>query len=238
MEHLRTSVMLHPRLVTPVANDKTMPIRAIKHYASQFGTQLNIDNDNKDIITNVANWCFRIKQPEANLNPGLGLWFYGNIGTGKSLLMDVVMRFIHENWILSEDECMVGENYGSIRTPDPHIIGASKLCLDFAKSGYGILDPMPRGIDELGTEPEITKYMGTSLNVMRFLFEEMPKGMRGGAFQYVPQIVTTNLSFGQILDRYGERTVDRIGEMFNIVEFRGASYRKSGHLWEAIKREK
>lgn len=228
--------MIHPHLAMQVANGKNKSQDAIIHYATLACSNFNIDSDNESIIKDVADWCFRIQQPSAKLNPGLGLWMYGNIGTGKSLLMQTVIEFISKWWIYSEDEFLGGRNYGYPRTPDLNISSAFKLCLTFAKSGYEVFSPLPKFIDEIGTEPENTKYMGTPINVMQFVFEEMTKEMKNGVFTYVPPIVTTNLSFNQILDRYGERVVDRIGEMFNLVEFRGASYRKSGHIWDSIKR--
>lgn len=204
--------------------------------AKSICSDFEIDDDNKSIIEDVSKWCFRFYGQNARLNPGLGLWFYGNIGTGKSLLMNIVLKFIHYGWMPSEFDGM-DENKYFIPRPNVESSSALRMCLSFAKSGYDALSSIPVGIDEIGTEPDTAKYMGNAINVMRYVFEEMPKSMTNGVFRGIPHIITTNLSFRQILDRYGERVVDRIGEMFNLIEFNGKSYRRSSAIWDAINTE-
>lgn len=232
-EQLKTRYMLRPGMASRVAKGEK-PEDIIIYYAKSICSDFEIDDDNKSIIEDVSKWCFRFNGQNARLNPGLGLWFYGNIGTGKSLLMNIVLKFIHFGWMLSEDLYEI-----SNRIPHPKVESSSALhmCLSFAQSGRDALLSIPTGIDEIGTEPETARYMGNAINVMQYVFEEMPKSMNNGVFYNIPHIITTNLSFRQILDRYGERAVDRIGEMFNFIEFKGKSYRRSSTIWDAINAE-
>ena len=55
---------------------------------------------------------------------------------------------------------------------------------------------------------------------------EVPRKMNGDKSNYLFTHFTTNLSPEMLKENYGERVVDRIKEMFNIVTFYGKSRRK------------
>ncbi len=76
-------------------------------------------------------------------------------------------------------------------------------------------------IDDLGREPLTVKSYGDEVSVIHDLIF-----IRYQAFQqgYMTHI-TTNLSFGEIEERYGVPIADRIKEMCSIIEFKGESMR-------------
>ena len=73
-------------------------------------------------------------------------------------------------------------------------------------------------IDELGVEPMMNdygeKYEG--FNVM----------LNSAERRLAPVFVSTNLTEQQILDRYGERTIDRLAHLCRTIHFEGDSLRK------------
>ena len=73
-------------------------------------------------------------------------------------------------------------------------------------------------IDELGVEPMMNdygeKYEG--FNVM----------LNSAERRLAPVFVSTNLTEQQILDRYGERTIDRLAHLCRTIHFEGESLRK------------
>ena len=73
-------------------------------------------------------------------------------------------------------------------------------------------------IDELGTEEKETNY-GEPYEPFCKVIDEAENYLK-------PLFITTNLTTEQILDRYDERTLDRIIRLCKIVKFEGGSFRK------------
>lgn len=77
-------------------------------------------------------------------------------------------------------------------------------------------------IDDLGREPKSVKSYGDDILVMHDLI-----CIRYTAFmQGYKTHFTTNLTFTEITERYGEAVADRIKEMTTLIKFGGNSYRK------------
>ena len=72
-------------------------------------------------------------------------------------------------------------------------------------------------IDDVGTEPMINDY-GEK-------FEGFSQVMNAAEMKLKPVFASTNLSSAQLTDRYGLRTVDRIGRLCLPVKFEGESLR-------------
>ena len=53
----------------------------------------------------------------------------------------------------------------------------------------------------------------------------------------IPYIVTTNHTLKETFDLYGARTIDRIGQLFNLVEIKGTTRRDTSAIWQSIKAE-
>lgn len=178
-----------------------------------------IDGDNQEIITNVFHWCLR--DGNGKYDPTKGLWIYGNVGTGKSILMKSIFAFIKEYWL---HDCAEKINPKWVNTPT--------FCGRYAKEGFSVFDSIPMGIDEVGAEITPTNHVGNKLNVVAHII-----GCLYDSPSQLPNIITTNLSMTELLDKYGIRTIDRIGQLFNLVKMCGASRRKSNEIWEIVKAE-
>ena len=175
-----------------------------------------IDNDNRKAVGSVFHWCLRDKK--GTLDPHKGLWIYGNIGTGKSTLMKAILRFVGNHW-----QDYSGEN---IR---PRWTSAADLCGQYASDGFNVFDSIPMGLDALGAESVPTNHIGNKLNVVQHLIYRLYE-----VKSPVPKIVTSTLTLKGVLDTYGAATVDRIGELFNLVELTGATRRQASAIWDAI----
>ena len=72
-------------------------------------------------------------------------------------------------------------------------------------------------IDELGVETLINDYGER--------YEGFNRIINAAERYFRPMFVSTNLSKSDMLNRYGERTLDRLQHLCRIVEFRGESLR-------------
>lgn len=178
-----------------------------------------VDKDNQMIVADVFNWC--IRNTNGNLNPRKGLWIYGNIGTGKSTLMKAIIKFADYYWLRDSGERI-----------KPRWINVPTFCGQYATDGFSVFDSIPMGLDELGTEIAPTNHVGNKLNVVAHLVNTIYDNNSN-----IPHIVTTNHTLKGILNLYGARTIDRIGQLFNLVEIKGTTRRDTSAIWQSIKAE-
>ncbi len=178
-----------------------------------------MDKDNQKVITDLFHWCIRDRK--GALNPEKGLWIYGNIGTGKSTLMKAVMLFVERYWLRDSGEPV-----------SPRWVNVPTFCGSYATDGFSVFDSIPMGFDELGTEIAPTNHVGNKLNVVAHLMNTIYDRRSD-----IPKIVTTNNSLSDTLTQYGPRTVDRIAQLFNLVELKGVTRRESLEIWNLIKKE-
>jgi DNA replication protein DnaC len=128
-----------------------------------------------------------------------GLFLYGSCGTGKSQLARLVIPSILLNYcrlIVS-----VFDATALNKKPD-EIISKHIICLD-----------------DVGCESKDTVIYGQHRLPLAELLDACEK--RGKLF-----IGTSNLNVHELLDRYGERTLDRIKSMTKRILFTGDSFRK------------
>jgi DNA replication protein DnaC len=132
-------------------------------------------------------------------NQSKGLFLYGSCGTGKSQLARLVIPSILLNYcrlIVS-----VFDATALNKKPD-EIISKHIICLD-----------------DVGCESKDTVLYGQHRLPLAELLDACEK--RGKLF-----IGTSNLNVHELLDRYGERTLDRIKSMTKRILFTGDSFRK------------
>jgi DNA replication protein DnaC len=178
-----------------------------------------IDGDNQEIITNVFHWCLR--DGNGKYDPTKGLWIYGNVGTGKSILMKGIFEFIKKYWRR--------DLYDTI---NPRWINVPTYCGNYAMEGFSVFNSIPMGLDEVGAEITPTNHMGNKLNVVSHVI-----GCLYDNPSSLPHIVTTNLTMNELKEMYGARTIDRIGHLFNPVKMCGGTRRTSNEIWELIESE-
>jgi DNA replication protein DnaC len=128
-----------------------------------------------------------------------GLFLYGGVGTGKSQLARMVLPAILMNY-----QRLIVSVYDAVqlnKTPD-EIICKHIICLD-----------------DIGCESKDTVIYGQHRQPLGELLDAAEKNGK-------LIIATSNLNGRELLDRYGERTLDRIKSMTKRILFTGDSFRK------------
>lgn len=128
-----------------------------------------------------------------------GLFLYGGVGTGKSQLARMVLPAILMNY-----QRLIVSVYDAVqlnKIPD-EILNKHIIC-----------------IDDIGTESKETVLYGQHRLPLAELLDACEK--KGKLL-----IATSNLNGHELLDRYGERTVDRLKSMTKRILFTGDSFRK------------
>lgn len=159
-------------------------------------------------------WCLMLP---GNLDPARGLLIYGNNGTGKTTMLQIVRHFAGKVRPRKPD----GYPYSFLIKP------ALEICAEYQPEKTGgepALRPYTNSrylaIDDLGKEPIPTVRFGMAENLMeRLLYSRYDR-----RFTHTTHI-TTNLDIQQIADIYGDGVYDRCKEMFNFVPFMGKTNR-------------
>lgn len=177
----------------------------------------------KPVLNDILRWCLML---EGKHDPEKGLWLWGEIGTGKSTMLEIIRQYcrtVRPPGIYRERNSarqMRSERlaYGF------RITNASVVAGEFARSSYpGIEEYITncrQAFDELGRECIPTGFFGNLENVFQYIIQRR-YDLRHGDFTHV----TTNLKPEEISSVYGDHIYDRCIEMFNFVEMSGESCR-------------
>jgi DNA replication protein DnaC len=137
----------------------------------------------------------------------------GDFGTGKSVTMKGVLKFINKHY---SHDSVIGGITNPIYTLSHDMANAFKnndmVMINKFKSCSML------GIDDLGYEPKEVSFFGTVCNP----FEEI---IMSRYDKRKTTIITTNLSLDEIGKRYGWQVYDRVKQMCFLVEFNGNSKR-------------
>lgn len=184
-----------------------------------------IDDYNRDAYTNVIKWIHNdpsmtcMSPDGGNRIAGdlkKGIYIAGGTGTGKSWLFEVMA--VYANTLRFRIECggrTCPLKWQNIRT--------ATVCRRFLSSGdlsmYENVDII--GLQDLGSEPIETLYMGSRVEVMREILES-----RGDDCTKLT-LITSNMKIndGLVLKRYGPRVYSRLNSMCNYIELTGLDRR-------------
>lgn len=177
----------------------------------------------KPLLNDLVRWCLML---QGRYDPLKGLWLWGDIGTGKSTMLEIIREFCHI--------ARKPERYRDMYNPRQlrkdsmaysfRLTNMSFVSGLYAKEGYpGIeeyITTCRQAFDEVGRECIPTGYFGNMENVFQYIIQRR-YDLRHGDFTHV----TSNLSPDQIGVVYGDHIYDRCIEMFNFVEMSGESWR-------------
>ncbi len=149
-----------------------------------------------------------------------GLLIQGDVGTGKTVairLFQHLLRTRKEGFKMIATRHVVRE----------FIIQGEAIIEEYGRKSYKDknLNGTPRifCFDDLGLEETDSKVYGNKRNVMaEILFDRYEEFCRTGMKTYA----TTNLDATGLEAAYGMRIRDRFREIFNIIQFKGDSFRK------------
>ena len=178
----------------------------------------------RNILNSLFAWVWKIDEyNKLKLDYNKGFCFYGDLGLGKSLTLQALRQY--RNGLVSRYESKKED----FRMKGTWLKAASELANIFSVDGQPALvkyttDEINLIIDELGREPRPAKYFGTELNVIQFVLQLRYDHRRDSVTH-----ITTNLKLEDIAQKYGAYIADRCLEMFNFIEFKGASLRSKLH---------
>lgn len=138
-------------------------------------------------------------------NQGKGVILLGGIGQGKTTICQYVIKPILEAYKV------FGEN-NAVTFVDAKDMGKK------VKSYEDSLPDKALILDDVGTESE-TVYFGERHNSF---FELVDYAEKNG----IMLIITTNLTWKELTEKYGERTTDRLKALVTPIVFKGKSLRK------------
>lgn len=186
--------------------------------------KFQITPEMKPLLNDLFRWCLML---EGRHDPKKGLWLWGNIGTGKSTMLQIVKLYCRDARL--PEYYRDPENPREMRKERlPYsfkITNASEVAGTFAREGYPGIERYIRNcrqaFDEVGRECIPTGFFGNMENVFQYIFQRR-YDVKTGDFTHV----TSNLSPEQIGEVYGDHIFDRCNEMFNFVEMSGMSWRE------------
>lgn len=141
-----------------------------------------------------------------------GLLLMGSCGRGKSIIISGVIPVLFR--ILNRYVRVVHAQ--DINRPVPNGMNYGYGVKQETNLDYLLKTPVPI-IDEIGVENQINDY-GEKSEGFNLIINAAERYHR-------PLFITTNLTVEQLLERYGERTVDRLNHLCRVVEFKGDSLR-------------
>lgn len=182
-----------------------------------------IDNENKETITNLILWVANDPRMKATDkegksiqgNPQKGIYLSGNTGTGKSVLLNLLGMISY--FAFAKDQ---KEDFRLSFDP----IRADEICSIFAQNGAfnGLEKYKCLAIQDLGSEPTETLYMGNRISVLRQLLEQ--RGDQRNKFTFITSNIPPQSK--EFKAKYGDRVQSRIFEMCNILTLNGKDRRK------------
>lgn len=186
-----------------------------------------IDDENRFTYENMIRWCHCDTKMQAidpvtkKVIPGglkKGIYIAGNTGTGKSWCLEVMAAYAMAfGFVIT-----LGETEKRMLYWDN--VRADDICEEYAANGtfQKFKTRNIYGIQDLGSEPAESVYMGNRIEVLRQLLE-----YRGDRTDQVT-LITSNLPMNHkiLVDRYGDRVSSRLSAMCNYFEIRGKDRRK------------
>jgi DNA replication protein DnaC len=166
--------------------------------------KLILTDENKHVIGQVALWYSWDERFKGDVRKGLMI--RGNVGTGKSLIVQALCKIIMAYEILVPCFLHASELYDLYMRGDVDGIDIAK------KRAYTI-------IDDVGVEPVETKNYGNVKEPFNDVFDYRYRNNKR-------TIITTNLTPSEIEETYGTRIIDRFRECMNDLVLDGESFRR------------
>lgn len=189
-----------------------------------------IDDANRFVYTNFIKWLhgditMRAIDPTTGAiiagDINKGIYIGGNTGTGKSWCVDIMREYsAAARFFYRMPEGEHDNNYPLTW----QLLRAKDYCDEFATTGdiKRYTSRIVLAIQDLGTEPTETIYMGNRENVIRQMLEA-----RGDMVNEIT-IITSNLKINgdTLVGTYGKRVASRLAEMCNYFTLRGEDRRR------------
>jgi DNA replication protein DnaC len=185
--------------------------KIIRAKLERIDKELMLSDKDKDIYRNLTNYFIKDENSQYSVKKGICL--FGDVGTGKSLTMQVFSEFTQDN------------------TNKFKVHDMKEIARAVQQHGVEVLSEYTRGsccYDDVGFEDKANHY-GNKIciftELVNILYERFLKS--GKVFHITTNLgFSQNFGFGTFADRYDRRVVDRLREMLNIIELNGQSKRE------------
>lgn len=176
----------------------------ISEVLNKRGSNLILNERNKRVIGQIALWYSCDPRFKGSLEKGLMI--RGNVGTGKSVIVEALCNLILER-----------ENI------KPYFIHVSELQDLYIRNDFEEIDKVKNRryaiIDDVGVEAVEAKSYGNVKEPFNDVFDYRYRNDK-------LTIITTNLTPSEIEETYGTRIIDRFRECMNDLILDGESFRK------------
>lgn len=194
--------------------------------AERIDSNFKIDDQNKRPLqlllmyfTGDSSFPFEYKKTYADYGSlEKGVMLLGGVGTGKSLLFKIFKEYT------SHELCKNSFQYYEAREiiDNVNVLGIDYLNLFNINGDSKHQNPITCYIDDIGSMNETVKHYGSEHNVIEQLLSMRYSIL--GRYKKLTHM-SSNMYPPELEKMYGERIVDRMKEMFNIIELGGKSRR-------------
>ena len=176
---------------------------ALQVEVESLGFKLVVDENLNRRLSEIGRWLCDKDET--------GLLLYGNVGSGKTTIMDAISNLFSTKNIQHR-----GVNIGFKRLESVELYQMYK----FKYADFDEIKKCPLlAIDDFGIEPVYINVFGTDISpISELLYHRYQNRLT--------TIITTNLAVDEIRKRYGDRIADRFNEMMHPVLFANGSYRQ------------
>lgn len=204
--------------------------KAFMNMAKHLMSNFVIDDRNREIVNDLFFYFHKIEG--GKLDPEKGLWLEGDVGTGKSTILEIFSQHLRRYWNgagFKIYNCATISNEYAFRSREEGkhtMYDANPDVLDkytYNRYGYKAYSRVHMCFDELGREPIPAIHFGQKLNVMEHILHIRYTFWQS---ERLLTYVTTNKDADEIELLYQDYIRDRRAEMFNIIAMTGESRRK------------
>lgn len=190
-----------------------------REYFTNENRNFIVDENNKFFLDAICRYFSNDRSFETKTNGELrkGLLIYGDCGTGKSSMFDIVQR-------ISLKYNLRQLYFTNISVHDVVNQFNKESKQNKLEGGESVIDKYSRGpvhFDDLGTENQVQAW-----GIKENLFDRLLQ-IRYNEFKAkgTKTFVTTNLSIKELEDNYCKQVKDRFYQMFNFIQLHGGSRR-------------
>lgn len=204
----------------------------------------DVDDDNRQAVADIFDWC--MAKRTGNLDPSKGLWLFGSVGTGKTILLKAAFDFCRKvrarsSMAIIHKENLKFEEWRTTDIYDPAYSPMWRLGAEYMMDGLpGVwktaIESGQLFVDEVGSEERPLTHYGDKLNLFRHIVRERYESWQNSAEpEHRTFCATTNLTPKETVDLYGLDTLERIQSMCNIVKLSGHTRRATQEEIDRIK---